>query len=1205
MRDRQNSFYPTLEEASAAAIALGITTSEKYQTMRSLDPRLPSAPHQKYKMDWKGWPSFLGKTPMKFYPTLKEASVAAIAIGITNYQTYHEKRHLDPQLPSNPQGTYKKEWQNWPSFLGGSRKKFYPTLKEASAAVKALGITSIKQYQEKRYLDPRLHSTPSQKYIKEWKNWPSFFNKAPRKLYPTLEDASAAAQNLGIKTIQEYNENRHLDAHLPSKPNQSYKREWQGWASFLGIVDKKNYPSLDEASNAAIALGVTACEEYKTKRKLDPKLPSAPNVAYKKTWQGWQRFLLPKQCTSLFDVKQAVKVLGIVDSSDYRKRCQLYPVLPSHPDRQFKNEWLDWYDLCGIPKPYTYEKTVSLISQEKLTSKREYIEFIIKLDDPCLPRTPDKVYKDQWVNWYVFLGTREPYRIKNIRKPYTRWAVCIQEFFKGARGGGTKESHLCKFVRNYIQANEMGHSPQEFLTREKKDIKPFRDWLSENETKLNSHRILTSINEFLDFTIREYLTDEDEETGELVLVQNTYNPFSNISIDYSYENNSHPSETVKHALAYQYVNAAKEWIIPSEARSFSDLTHLQNFRADWFDIDPSKIDLCDPNCVVRELNGKTQIWFPAFWMHTYALMSVPARGRQIAYCDSGEADNMIPVISESGSVEWENNSSRLSGLTKNQGFIRNYGNGDLGMYFTSNKTSSNGSGYSVAWIPENLAYWMILLRNWQAKYNPFLRPMPWLECERTFLNEKQRIAKGSNCFLFRDFGAEEPGHFTGRLASRLSAALYYTQPADLELAFLSKDEAALSHYTSRYTPHSMRVSLITAYLEEFGLPLSIIMKVAGHSSIVMTIYYCRLGSEKFRHRFAEGEKRAMQNKAYAAQRMIEQGRIDEIKNELIATTSDALNLISNETPVGTYLFRDYGICPYGGQRCYDGGEQIQSSQLRSAVPVGYLGSQNCLACRHFITGPAFVGGLLSLGNEISLASRLQHEQYDELEQQLKELNRQINEQDDAAYDSAQDGGDENLGTRNNLELQKRKTLSEIESSAKKLDSIICDLNKIHRHIRQCQALINNEAKALPNNDSESATQLIVQDGHELEVAYEDTSLFRQLTEVCENAEIYQSASPEMALAPRSQLLDKMALKNMVPLHMFSLDKKQQLVVGNQITRLMLNRLKCWTKVDALMDGSISLQDLPPEERITKQELLGLASPKIEMGWLDNLKMDLL
>ena len=58
------------------------------------------------------------------------------------------------------------------------------------------------------------------------------------------------------------------------------------------------------------------------------------------------------------------------------------------------------------------------------------------------------------------------------------------------------------------------------------------------------------------------------------------------------------------------------------------------------------------------------------------------------------------------------------------------------------------------------------------------------------------------------------------------------------------------------------------------------MKIAGHSSVIMTIYYCKLNSEGLRHRFSEGEKVAMKNKTYATQRMIEQGRIDEIKNDL-------------------------------------------------------------------------------------------------------------------------------------------------------------------------------------------------------------------------------------------------------------------------------------------------------------------------------------
>lgn len=1256
-------FYSSLAEASAAAARLGLKTVNQYRSKRFFDSKLPYQPDQVFKNEWKDWPSFLGRKPKNLYQNLVQASTAARELGITSILQYRKRRHLDPRLPHSPDNKYKKQWQSWAAFFeinekgkssemlessrvdNGSNRiryqetheesfviskthsaqqkphnleskevdplgdeiaiNFYPTLKEASLAARLLRASSILDYRAKRRHDPRLPSNPNKTYKDEWQSWPKFLGKKQKDIYQTMEEASVAAIALGFRKISEYQNNYQADPKLPRDPSRTYKSQWLDWPSFLGRPPKNFYSTLVEATLAALKLGISNQQQYRINRNLDSRLPSAPDKTYNSEWRDWNSFLLPIEYNSLADVKHAIKVLGIKDSREYREKRENFPFLPAHPDRKFKLDWVDWYSLCDIPRPYTYDEAVAMIAQEKLSGKREYIDFIIRSGESRLPRTPDTVYKDQWINWYVYLGNVEPFRIKNVRPRYHRWAECISEFFKTARGGGSKESHLCRFIRYYIEAYGMGDSPQEFLVQEKKDIRPFKEWLSANETKRVAHKILFSINEFLDYVIREYLTEEDDESGELVIARNAYNPFSNFSVDYTLEKNAQPSQTGKRELAYQYVKAAKEWIIPPEARSFSDLTHLQNFRADWFDIAPEKIDASDPNCVVRELNGKTQIWFPVFWMHTYALMSVPARGRQIAYCDSGEADETIPVISVSGSIQWEENSSPLSGLTKNQGFIQNCENGELGMHFTSNKTSSSGSGYSVAWIPENLAYWMILLRNWQAKYNTISRPMPWFECERTCLNEVQRIAKGSNCFLFRDFGAEEPGYFTGRLASRLSAALYQSQPSDLHLASLSEDDSVLSHYTSCYTPHCMRVSLITAYLDEFGLPLTTIMKVAGHSSVLMTLYYCRLGSENLRHRFSEGEKVAMQNKAYAAQRMIEQGRIDEIKNELIATTSDALNLISNDTPVGTYLFRDYGICPFGGQRCADGGEIIQSSQIRSPAPTGHLGSQNCIACRHFVTGPAFLGGLLSLGNEISLSAHLQHEKYSDLEQDLKELNRKINQHDDAAYDLEQVGSSANLGARNNLELEKRKTLSEIESSAKKLDSILCDFNKLYRHVRQCQALVNSEAEKVVGNDSKSTTKLIIQNDHELEIAYEDTSLFRQLSEVCENAEIYQSASSEMALSPRSQMLDKMALKNMVPLHMFLLDKKQQLVVGNQITRLMLDRLKCWTKVDALMDGRICLQDLSPDEQITKQELLSLASPKSRVNRLATLEMDLL
>ncbi|MGH1431801.1 MAG: gamma-mobile-trio integrase GmtZ [Neptuniibacter sp.] len=1197
--------YKDLGEASIAAQNLGITSSSEYRDKRKQDPGLPASPIRLYGEDWPGWNIFLGKAK-SFYSSLKEASKAVQLLKIKSMVEYKTRRREDSKLPANPERVYSNDWVDAKSFLGLPASRFYLTLEQASNAAKKLGLSTVKAYRKGRHADPKLPAVPSQIYRDEWKGFASFLAKDNFKFYLTLAEASSAAQKLGFTTNDEYKAGYHRDPQLPSNPERTYSNEWNGTRNFLGVGSPKYYQTIGQASESVRALGFTSRVEYKAFYDKDPRLHNSPEKYYSVEWVSWQHFMLPTEYHSLKDVKTAVKILGITDSKSYREVYKSYPPLPAHPDRIFKDEWVDWYELCDITRPYSYDKAVALIAPRKLSSKREYLDFITQSDDPRIPKTPDQVYKDRWVNWYVYLGTREPYRIKNIRSPYTQWADCIQEFLKGARGGGTKESHLCRFVRHYIQAHEMGESPQKFLTLEKKDIRPFKRWLEVNQSKGLAYKTLTSVNEFLDFVVHEYLTDEDEETGELVLVANTHNPFSNLSVDNQPQTSSNPGESVKHALAYQYVAAAKEWMIPVGTKSFSDLTHLHAFSADWFDIDLDKVDKSDPNCVFRKHEGQCQIWFPVYWMHTYALMSVPARGRQIAYCDSGEADELIPVITASGSIGWETNNSPLAGKTNNQSFIKHYENGELGVYFTSNKTGTNGNGYSVAWVPEDLAYWMVLLRNWQAKYNPISRPMPWFECVRTSLNHNQRIAKGSNCFLFRDFGIEECGHFSSRLASRLSAALYHSQQNELELAsFSGVDKAVLGHYSSKYTPHSMRVSLITAYVDEFGLPLPIIMKVAGHSSIVMTIYYCKIGSEDLRRRFSEGEKRAMQNKTYAAQRMIEQGRIDEIKNELIATSSDALNLISNETPVGTYLFRDYGICPYGGSRCADGGDIIQSSRLRSPTPAGYLGSQNCIACRHFITGPAFVGGLLSLGNEISLASHLQYEQYHELEQELKGLNLQVNECDDAAYDAELRGESFDHTARNNLELQKRKTLSEIEAAAKKLDSLLCDMNRASKLLKQCQALVNQDVEAIDGGEAKLPTKLIVQKDHELHVNYEEVSRFKQLSEVCENAEIYQSASSEMALAPRSQLIDKMALRNKVPVHMFLLDKKQQLVVGNQITRLMLDRMKSWRRVDSLMDGRISLEDLDEGERITKQELLDLVNQDDDFDRVESISGELL
>ncbi len=1114
------------------------------------------------------------------YPSLTEAANAARKLGFKTGEDYHREYKRDPLLPSCPESCYKSDWIGWHDFLGKkSPSKKYATLAEASEAAKKFGFSGQDQYLAGYKVDPRLHSCPPAYYSDEWVSWYSYLGKATPCPYESLDEASVAARVIGFKSGGAYKAGYKKDKRLPSDPSQYFKSEWIGWRSFLGFeTDIEIYTTISEAKTATRNLGILSGAEYKADCKLDPRLPAFPWITYRDEWIDWISFLLPEIYSSLEDVRVAVKILKIKDSAGYRSTYKLYPPLPSHPERVFSVNWIDWYDLCEIPRHYEYSEASAIASSRKINSQASYRKYLAESGDPRMPKKPDVVYEKVWSNWYVFLGKEEPFTTDYIREPYLAWKTSIQEFMRIARGGSTKEYVLCRFLRLFINKYNLGFSPEEFLVSGNVNIHSFKKLLGDKFAEARRKGAIVYINEYLDYIIKNKLTLEDEISGELIVIKGARNPLANLTVS-SELSGGGLGETCKPALAYQYVSAVKKWIIPDTAKHFNDLVDLHSFDADWIEVDEKILDLKDPDCVVRREGPKIKIWCPIHWVHTYALVSIPARGRQIAYNDSGEGDKHIPEV-EGGNLVWRENASPLSGSTNCQGFIKRYPGDQFGMHFTTNKTSFHGRGYDVAWIPIDLAYWLIRLRRWQEKYNPIVRPFLWLDCTRTALNDMQRRAKGANCFLFRDFGEQEPGYFSGRLTQRLAAALYYSQPRDIVLAELNGKPNVLSRYISKYTPHCMRVSLITAYVEEFGLPVEIIMKIAGHSSIIMSIYYLKVSSEGLRKKFSEGEKRALKTKAHFAQQMIEQGRVDDIKCEFVSNSEAALNSLSKAAAIGSYLFRDYGFCPYAGSRCSDGGDFIGNTTVRAPVPAGFLGSQNCIRCRHFVSGPVFIGGLLSLGNEISLHANAQFKFYDKLEQRSLDTRGLISSLDEAEYVTLKAGGIFDDTERNSFEAQFRKTQSESEGAAKKLDVLMCDIQAVARLIKQSQALINQRIEM---SGESSAPQLIVQLGHELHLSLEETSYFQQVCEVCENAEIYESACADIALIPRSQMIDKMISINNLRPGMFSLDKEQQLVLGNQISQMLINRLKSWIRVNDLIEGRILLQDLSDSERITPRD----------------------
>jgi hypothetical protein len=1242
-------FYSSLAEASLSALRLGIGSCTEYNRRYKEDARLPSSPGDTYKHEWSGWLKFLGKDSKTFYKTLAEAREAVLGMGIKNSTDYGRRYKEDARLPSRLSDIYKNEWCSWNDFFRDSKASFYSTLSEVKKATEQLGIKTSTEYYKNYKKDVRLPSSldlvykdewlgwrdfldkatpytslveasdasfrlkiqssneyhmrykednrlpahPNLSYKNEWLGWHHFLQKKKPKFYSILSDASLAAHKLLIISGRDYFNRCKEDARLPINPREYYKDEWQGWHHFLGKNKAYFYSSLADARQAILRLSIISSSDYYRKYKEDPRLPRAPDVYYASEWKSWIDTCLPDTISTVQQLKQACKVLQIKDSQQYREARKQTKLLPSHPERL--DNWSDWYELLDIPIPYEYSHLVSLIRSAGCQNLGDYKKYRAEACDPRIPSSPFETYeKSGWTNTYDFFGKPRPYQTRYFESEWKPWAICITEFLKQARGSTTKQQELCQFVREYIQAEKLDYSPHDFLVRTKVNIKPLIDLLNQLSVK-KKKRQLYSINEFLDWIIQTDLTIEDEHTGEILRIKNAANPFKHINFD---DEQYVPTvnETAKPALPYQFVKAGRDWIFPVDsalkATSYGDLNHLHKFAADWIPIsDPAVLDCNDSDCVIKTERGRVYLWNPIFWTYTYSLMQLPARGMQIVYCDSGEMDEEIPDFKH-GNLIWLKNPSKNAGLTRKQGMIYKTENGDFGVHYTSNKTQLYGEGYSIPYMPTELAYWLVKLRKWQQKYNSIAKPTPWLECKRTNLNEIQRKHKGVNCFLFRDMYDNEPGSFGGRLTDRLAASLFFSAGdeaalstykdlnfKDIGLQLADEQSLTLSRFCSNFTPHSMRVSLINAYAFEFGLPIEVIMKLVGHASIVMSVYYLKSGL--VRQKVELGEKQAFTNAQENARRFLEDYGIEEYRQQLTSNNPEILNVLSNQNPSSVYLWKDFGICPVGGNSCNSGGDVVAiGSNLYNAVPAGYIGEQNCPRCRFFVTGPAFLMGLAALYNELTLALSVQASRHSELQKELQEIVYKIELVSHQQYENLKISAvNHELATEKaSLQAARRKLNSEIETRAKKMDMFLTDLNFLYRHIQNSRAITQNITS------DETKLQLIVPKQIDFEVELEESTQFRLLSEVCENAELFHSCSSELAVVKRSQALDRVMINNGMTPHLLLLSEREQITVGNQLTQLMYARIHSWETIDRLISGELTLKDLDSDMHLTASDI---------------------
>lgn len=740
---------------------------------------------------------------------------------------------------------------------------------------------------------------------------------------------------------------------------------------------------------------------------------------------------------------------------------------------------------------------------------------------------------------------------------------------------------LSNFFKKYVIPYNITRSVQEFISIEY-DTPYFYEIIyaergSQSDALIEAKKIV----EFVDWIIAEKFSVEDDLGNKLTPTE-FKNPLTKQLPDYV--KSSQRNESDKNVLPYRYIKDLRNILCPPNATCFKDLKFAQSAGdakgagGDWFIVDKSVIDENDTDCVYRirktskyEQRRKGlseevyEMWFPGTTVVLVTKLLIPLRTYQVRMLDSGEMDTYKYVQSmRNVAGEWIKNDSHLSqGTERNpfeRGVLRKFKDKTTqlemtGFFINTNKTADTNKeesdkGYDIPWQYEEAQYWLAKLRDWQMKYNPISQPAKWTELTRNHLGQIKdvRILKqmGEIIFLFRDptsivhehlpIGVSGMDTFWYKTLKQLEIQLKENTPSEEErtLKFVRPD----SDRTTYYPLHSLRVSLITAYALEGGVPMPILSKaIAGHARLIMTLYYTKAGISYVTDTMNQAEKSILENDKEAFDRFIRDAKYEQLKTSVAANDPIAYQAVINAQKSGaSIIISDKGICPKGCFGCDSGGTYVNddTDKITYGVVPGFP-EQNCVRCRWFVTSPAFLPGLVHHFNTIGY-------NMGDTGKRVIKYQHDIELLENEKYECELNG---TIFTKHH-ELLKYEQLYAQE--IQKNDKLANDYNATLRLIDKCMKLI----KETPSDD---VFQLVTV-GSISDVGISINNIEHELEHlqiICNGAELFPETDASKAVLQRSQIIDLTLKNNNKTPVMFSLTEEEQLIAGNQFMRLLINR----------------------------------------------------
>lgn len=667
------------------------------------------------------------------------------------------------------------------------------------------------------------------------------------------------------------------------------------------------------------------------------------------------------------------------------------------------------------------------------------------------------------------------------------------------------------------------------------------EW-AEQQSWADSSRIhyINYFAEFIDWYVRRYLT-ADDDFGRPVVSPNHYNPVARMGSE------GKASQTHREALPLRYIHEL--------------ITIIQTDDYAWPKSLPSDYFMWHNAAT----GGFEKTWSPVRAMALLFKLHLPLRTFQVRMLDSGEGDS---EVFESG--RWAANAGPLAPISRKKvtrGFLRKLydtttGRHFTGMYVNTNKTAdiyrdAKDTGYEIPWQHAEIIRLTDCLLTWQKKHNPIQQPFAWSAIhDKGVLRSHSREAlqqRGDICFLFRD----PKGTYTAepvvdsRLQSywamllreleRRVADRGETLPDGSPIRFVRPYDNSAMLPAPLFDLHSLRVSLITAYAVEGGVPIQVLSKcVAGHATVLMTLYYTKPGPAYVSEQLVKAQEKIQRQEQANFVRFLQNAAVREASPLVVTNDAGAMGALGG-TEASGWVIGDVGICPVGMGRCHEGGAKVgESNKPSRRLPVPG-GAKNCVRCRFLVTGPAFLGGLVAFFNSTGVKLM-------EAAERLRRLEAQICVAEDNP------GSGEDLG----------RCYARRDSVLDEVDQLAHNWHATYGLIERCKAALHSSAK-------ENGVSLVLAGGMgDLETALSECTDFDLYNAVCQSATVYPSEGTTLSNLRRGRLLDAMLTQNGRRPVFASLSEEEALAVGNEFVSLLISRVGHHDTI-ALIEGQRMLE----------------------------------